>query len=120
MPLYLKCGARGKMPSIDDNIFDYFETAFYHVTSLETWRGIQKEGLKPGPDGKLFVLFTNAKTVMDETAKRQGLGEYVVVRFSPCYAGIPMPLPDDRAQDRYGCWISLSRTIEPDRLERLG
>jgi hypothetical protein len=108
------------MPSIDDNIFDYFETAFYHVASLETWRGIQKEGLKTGPDGKLFVLFTNAKTVMDETAKRQGLGEYVVVRFSPCYAGIPMPLPDDRAQDRYGCWISLSRTIEPDRLERLG
>jgi hypothetical protein len=46
---------------------------------------------------------------MDETAKRQGLGEYVVVRFSPCYAGIPMPLPDDAGRrNRYGCWISLS------------
>jgi hypothetical protein len=108
------------MPSIDDHIFDYFETTLYPVTSPEAWRRIRKEGLKAGADGKLFVLLTNAKPAIEEASKRQGLGEYVVVRFSPCYAGIPMPLPDDGAQDRYGCWISLSRTIEPGSLERQG
>jgi hypothetical protein len=108
------------MPSIDDNIFDYFETTFYHVASPEAWRRIQKEGLEAGADGKLFVLFTSAKPVIEEVAKRQGLREYVVVRFSPFYAGIPMPLSDDGTTDRHGCWISLSRPIEPGRLERLG
>jgi len=106
------------MPSIDDNIFGYFETTFYHVTSPEAWRGIQKEGLKAGPDGKLLVLFTNAKPAIEDAVNRLGLAEYVVVRFSPCYAGIPMPLvPGDGAWGPDGCRIGLSRPIDPGRLE---
>jgi hypothetical protein len=105
------------MPSIDDNIFGYFETSFYHVLSHDAWQGVQKEGLKAGPDGTLFVLFTDARPVIEQAARRQGLGEYVVVRFSPCYAGIPMPLPDDGVMDPHGCRVRLSRPIEPGMLE---
>jgi hypothetical protein len=105
------------MPALDDNIFDYFETTFYHLTSPESWCRAREEGLKADSDGNLFVLFTNAKPVVEDAANLLGLKEYVVLRFSPCYAGIPMPLPDDGAWGSHGCRIRLSRPIEPGRLE---